>query len=220
MSTPDGGDDPQQWGQQPQYGQQPGGAYPPSGPQQQPYGQPPQYPQQPHYPQQPQDPQQPQWGQQPPTYGQQPGYPLQQPPDGAYPPSWPQQQPMYGQPGQFNYGQPPGAPTEKKSQKGLRTGIGAALVVIAAVAVLGFVTPGFFLTKVFDNQAMQTDVSKILTQNYQIPGVGNVSCPAQQAVTDGNAFDCTVTVAGTPKRVPIKVLGADGRYEVGAPVAK
>ncbi|WP_328616301.1 DUF4333 domain-containing protein [Amycolatopsis sp. NBC_00355] len=112
MSTPYGGNDPQQ----PQYGQQPGGAYPPSGPQEQPqWGQ--QQPQQPPYdpnqpqqpwgqPQQPQQPQQwgqqpggytppqqPQWGQQPPPYGQQPG--------GGYPQSGPQAQPGYGQ-------QPPG----------------------------------------------------------------------------------------------------------------
>jgi hypothetical protein len=109
MSTPYGGNDPQQ----PQYGQQPGGAYPPSGPQEQPqWGQqqPPQQPPydpnqpqqpwgQPQQPQQPQQwgqqpggytpPQQPQWGQQPPPYGQQPG--------GGYPQSGPQAQPGYGQ---------------------------------------------------------------------------------------------------------------------------
>ncbi|MFJ9786898.1 DUF4333 domain-containing protein [Amycolatopsis sp. NPDC101161] len=134
MSTPYGGNDPQQ----PQYGQQPGGAYPPSGPQEQPqWGQqqPPSYDPnqqqqwgQPQQPQQPQQwgqqpggytpPQQPQWGQQPPPYGQQPGggYPQSGPqaqpqygqqPGGAYPQSGPQQQPQYGQqqPGQYDYGQ-------------------------------------------------------------------------------------------------------------------
>ncbi len=134
MSTPYGGNDPQQ----PQYGQQPGGAYPPSGPQEQPqWGQqPPSYDpnqqqwgqqqptqQQPPYGQQPggyTPPQQPQWGQQPPPYGQQPGggYPQsgpqaqpgygQQQPGGGYPQSGPQQQPQYGQQppqGQYDYGQ-------------------------------------------------------------------------------------------------------------------
>ena len=199
MSTPYGGNDPQQWGQQPQYGQQPGGAYPPSGPQpQQPgYGQP-QDPQQ----QWGQQPQQPQWGQQPPPYGQQPG--------GAYPQTGPQQ-----------YGQPPGYPTgEKKSKKGLFIGLGAVVVVLAVIGILGFVTPGFFVTKVFDNTAVQTGVTKILTENYKIPGVTGVTCPPQQPVKDGATFQCTATVAGKAQTVPITVKGADGNYEVGTPTAK
>jgi len=36
------------------------------------------------------------------------------------------------------------------------------VVVLAAVGVLGFVTPGFFVSKVFDASAVQTGVQKIL----------------------------------------------------------
>jgi hypothetical protein len=230
MSTPYGGNDPQQWGQQPQYGQQPGGAYPPSGPlpQQPGYGQP-QGPQHQQYGQPPQ------WGQQP-QYGQQPGNPQQQPqygqpqqeqPGGAYPQSGPQLPQQFGQPGQYDYGQPsgyPGSPQtagEKKSKKGLLIGIIVAVVVVlAAVGVLGFVAPGFFVTKVFDNQAVQTGVTKILTQNYKIAGVTGVTCPAQQEVKDGVTFECTANVAGKPVSVPITVKGTGGNYEVGAPAAQ
>jgi hypothetical protein len=216
MSTPYGGNDPQQWGQQPQYGQQPGGAYPPSGPQ----------PQQPGYGQSQGPQHQQQWGQQP-QYGQQPGYPQQPPqygqpqqeqPGGAYPPQ------QYGQPGQYDYGQPgyPGPPQagEKKSKKGLLIGIVALVVAGALVGVLGFVAPGFFVTKVFDNQAVQTGVTKVLTQNYKIAGVTGVTCPAQQEVKDGLTFECTANVAGKPVRVPITVKGTGGNYEVGTPAAK
>jgi hypothetical protein len=240
MSTPYGGNDPQQWGQQPQYGQQPGGAYPPSGPQpQQPgYGQSPQDPQQQQWgqPQNPQNPQQPQWGQQPPPYGQQPGYPQQpygQPqdqPGGAYPQTGPQQygqpgQGQPGQPGQYDYGQQqpgyPGAPAgEKTSKKGLFIGLGALVAVLIVVGVLGFVAPAFFVTKVFDNAAVQTGVQKILTENYKIEGVTAVTCPAEQEVKDGVTFECTATVAGKTQTVPITVKGADGNYEVGTPAAK
>jgi hypothetical protein len=221
MSTPYGDNDPQQRGQQPQYGQQPGGAYPPSGPQpQQPgYGQP-QDPQQQQWgqPQQPQSPQQPQWGQQPPQYGQQPGYP-----PSAYPQTGPQQQ-QPGQPGQYDYGQQqpgypgaPGAGGEKKSKKGLLIGIGAAVVVIAVVGILGFVAPGFFVTKVFDNTAVQTGVTKILTENYKINGVKDVVCPADKEVKDGITFECTASVAGKTVKVPVTVKGSSGDYQVGAP---
>ncbi|WP_037319774.1 DUF4333 domain-containing protein [Amycolatopsis orientalis] len=262
MSTPYGGNDPQQqpqWGQQPGYGQQPGGAQPPSGPQQQPqWGQQPQYDpsqtqqqqpqwgqqpapydpaqQQPGYPQSgPQqqpgyDPsqtqqQQPQWGQQP-QYGQQPGYPQsgpqQQP---GYPQSGPQQQPQYGgqQPGQYDYGQgqfqgTQGEAQDKpKSKKGLFIGIGALVVIIAAVGVLGFVTPGWFNTQVFNNTQMQTDVQKLLTETYQIPNVSAVSCPAGKEVKDGVKFTCTATIDGKPQEVPITVKGDTGNYEVSPP---
>ncbi|EOD69209.1 DUF4333 domain-containing protein [Amycolatopsis vancoresmycina] len=102
MSTPYGGNDPQQ----PQYGQQPGGGYPPSGPQEQPqWGQ---QPQQPSY-----DPNQQQWGQpQQPQYGQQPGgyAPPPQPQWGQQPqqPSYAPNQQQWGQPQQPQYGQQPG----------------------------------------------------------------------------------------------------------------
>jgi len=259
MSTPYGGNDPQQ----PQYGQQPGGAYPPSGPQEQPqWGQqqqPPPDPNQqqqwgqPQQPQQPQQwgqqpggytpPQQPQWGQQPPPYGQQPGGgypqsgPQQQPqygqqPGGAYPQSGPQQQPQYGQqppgpPGQYDYGQQfPGATPapegEKpaKSKKGLLIGIIVLVVVVAAVGVLGFVTPGFFKTQVFNNTQMQTDVQKLLTDTYKIDGVTGVTCPAEQKVEDGAKFECTATIAGKPQQIPITVKGDGGNYEVSPPASK
>ena len=164
MSTPYGGNDPQQ----PQYGQQPGGAYPPSGPQEQPqWGQqppqqdpsqqqPPQWgqPQQPQYGQQPggyTPPQQPQWGQQPPPqygqpqYGQQPGgaYPQSGPqaqpqygqqPGGAYPQSGPQQQPQYGQQ-PGQFGQFPGAPAPEGEQQA-KSKKGLLIGIGAAVAVV------------------------------------------------------------------------------------
>lgn len=238
MSTPYGGsNDPQQqppWEQQPQYGQQPGGAYPPSGPQEQQgppsgqqWAQPPWGPQ--HQPQQPQQwgqpqqqpgypPQQPQWGQQPPPYGQQPG--------GAYPQSGPQVQPQYGQqPGQYDYGQfpgtaQPGGEQPAKSKKGLFIGIGALVVVVAVVCFLGFVTPGFFKTEVFNSTQMQTDVQKLLTDTYKIDGVTSVTCPAQQEVKDGTKFECTATINGKQQQVPITVKGSGGNYEVSPPVSK
>jgi hypothetical protein len=71
--------------------------------------------------------------------------------------------------------------------------------------------------RVFDPRAMQADVKKILTETYQVAGVGEVLCPANQAVKDGNTFSCTVEVDGEGKTVTITVTGEDGRYEVGAP---
>lgn len=139
---------PQQPGPYGEYPQQPGqGGYPQSGgfPQQgAPYGQP-EYGQpgygQPAYGQ-------PAYGQPPygqPEYGQQ-GF-AGQPPYGGYGQQYPQQ------PGGFG-GPPP--PPEKKNKAGLWAGIAVGVVVILALALTGFVVPGFFLSDDSDDSGGTT----------------------------------------------------------------
>ncbi|KOX27997.1 hypothetical protein ADK67_13010 [Saccharothrix sp. NRRL B-16348] len=223
---PSGGNDPQpQWGQQ----QQPyGGGYPgtPSGgfPAQQPnpYGQP--------------DPSQQQWGQQP---GQQP-YTQQYP--AGYDPNNPQSNPygqpqqgqfgqqpgQFGQPGQpGQYGQQPGQfgqpgqygqqPPPKKSSAVLWVVVALVVLVVAAVGITGFVAPGFFNTKVFDQAAVQSGVVGVLKDDYKISDVESATCPAEQEVKPNTTFECTVKVGGKDKTVKITVKTEDGEYEVGQP---
>ncbi|GAA3058850.1 DUF4333 domain-containing protein [Actinokineospora globicatena] len=213
---PSGGQDPQQqWGQQP-YGQPsgtPSGGFPAQGypQQQQPgypgYGQPGQagQPQQPQY-----DPtqQQPQYGDPNQQYGygqQQPGYP------GGYG-QQPQQQ--YGQ-----YQQYPGSPPpQKKGGVWIWVLVTTVVVIAGAVAVLGFITPGWFNKKVFDVNAVQDGVKMILTDKYSIDGVESVSCPGQQEVKKDNQFSCEVTIGGEKKTVRVTVRNAtNGEYEVAPP---
>lgn len=66
----------------------------------------------------------------PPPYGRPPG------PPGPYPPPWWQQQ----HPGP--YGQPPGPPTRRT---GVIVAVVAVIVLVGALAITGFVAPGFFL---------------------------------------------------------------------------
>lgn len=207
---PAGGNDPQQqWGQQP--GQQPYGSPQapgtPSGgfPSQGGYGQPPQYGQQP---------QQPYGG-----YGQQP---TQQQPYGGYGQQPTQQQPYspYGQQPQSAY---PGVPPKKKSSAWIWIITAVVVLAIAAVGVLGFVTPGFFNSKVFDESALEGDngVRKILTANYDKPAnkIEKVDCPANQEVKKDTTFLCTVKFNDNPNEqvVDVKVLDDNGTYEVGPP---
>ncbi|WP_216204711.1 DUF4333 domain-containing protein [Amycolatopsis aidingensis] len=227
MSTPYGGNDPQQWGQQPYGSGDPSG--PPSGGfpgQPQPgYGQP-GYGQ----PGQPGQPppgygQQPGYGQ-PPGYGQQPppGYPQQQPPGYGQPPYGQQPPPGYGQPGQFDYGQqpygqPPGG-QPGKSNKGLWFTIGGVVVVIALAAVALFVWPGWAMPgKTFDNAAMERDIQNLISDNYPVQGaVESVSCPADQPVKEGHTFECDITIGGQQQKVSITVVDeAEGKYEVAMP---
>jgi hypothetical protein len=239
---PPGGNDPQQpWGQQPTYGgPQPGsGDFPAQQPgygQPQPYGQPPAY--------QPPPGQHPGYGQPPPGYGQpdpnqpspygqpdpnqpqpygQPD-PNQQPygqPQYGQPPQQYPGQPPYGQyPGQQPYGQQPGGfpgPGAPPKKRGMLWAIVAVVVVlVAAVAVLGFVTPGWFNKKVLDQTAMQDGVSNILKTDYKL-NVTGVTCPANESVSVGNTFTCTATIDGQQKQVQITVKTSDGQYQVAQP---
>jgi Domain of unknown function (DUF4333) len=209
---PGGGNDPQQpWGQQPQqpYGghpQSPAGGFPapgtgtPSGgfPSQGGYGQ-----QQPYG-----QPEAPYGG-----YGQQP-----QQPYGGYG----QQQPYspYGQqPGGY-----PGAPARKKGNAWIWIVVAVIVLAAGAVAILGFVTPGFFNKKVFDESALEGNdgVKKVLTNNYGVPAdqIQQVDCPANEEVKQGRKFSCTVKLGGdNPKEqvVDITVRNDSGEYEVGTP---
>jgi hypothetical protein len=201
--------DPQQGGQpgygQPGYGQ-PGYGHPGYG---QPAGQGQPDQGQPGYGQQA-------YGQ--PGYGQQPGYDQQ-----GY------GQAGYGQPGQapaqfgaqpsWGAGYPslpdPPAPGRRSPLPWILTGI--AVVVLGAVLVLGFVTPGFFVTRVFDAGALQSGVQRVLTDDYGIEGVTGVTCGEDIQVTAGATFQCQATVDGETLDVPVRVTSDDGNYEVGRP---
>jgi hypothetical protein len=213
MSTPYGGNDPQQWGQQPYGSGTPAGGFPGQQPG---YGQQPQYGR-PDYGQQPGPGQggpgyeqpgygQPAYGQ--PQYGQGAGYPQQ--------PQYGQQPQQYGQPGygQQQYGQP--GDGGKKSNKGLWIAIAAVVVVIGVLAVLLFVAPGWAVRTTFDNTQMEQDVARVLG-GYDIGQVESVSCPSGQEVTDGATFQCQAVVDGQQRSIPITVKGSDGDYQVGYP---
>jgi uncharacterized protein DUF4333 len=124
---------------------------------------------------------------------------------------------------QQQWGGAPGYPPLPDGQK--RSGGGSKLpwiivavvvVVLAAVGVLGFVTPGFFVTKVFDATAVQQGVQKILSDNYQVTATA-VTCPQNVKVASGASFECQATVDGAQKKVPITVTSNSGDYQVGRP---
>lgn len=144
--------------------------YPPQG-NYPPQGGVPQYPQQGGYP-----PQQPQYGQQ---YPQQGGYPQQQ-----YP-----QQGQYG-PGTGGFGGPP----PKKSKTGLWIGLGAGVLVIAAVAVTGFVAPGFFLSKKTDNAAAKPPAAPSAT-------VAPPSAPSTSPSSSGSSTSTDPAVAAAAAKL-------------------
>lgn len=190
-----------QFGQQAPYGAQPGQAY--GQPGQQPYGQAPHGQQQAGQPSPWAAQQQGGWGQ--PGAGQETTPQWAGRPDGQQP--WAQ-----GHPAQPDAAGAGGA----RNRMPLIIGGVAAVVVLAVVAVLGFVSPGFFNTRVLDAAAVQSGVQQVLTQDYDLE-VQSVTCPEGQQVVPDATFECTAVVDGDQVTVPIKITTADGNYEVGRP---
>jgi hypothetical protein len=167
--------------------------------------------------------------QQPGQYGQQPGQPGQY---GQYG----QQPGQYGQYGQQpdQYGQQPGqqyspyssSGTAEGSKKSLGVIFGVvgllAVLVVAAVLVLGFWKPGFFVTTKLDVNAAQTGVAQILSDEangYGAKNVKDVKCNngSSPTVKKGDTFDCEVSIDGTKRQVTVTFQDDSGTYEVGRP---
>jgi hypothetical protein len=170
-------------------------------PQTEQYGQPPQYGQ-------------PQYGQ-PGQYAQQPDYSAQGQP------------PQYGQPGQYGqfspYGQP-GAEQSSKRSLAVIGGVvgGLAAIIVAAVLVLGFWKPGFFVTTKLDVGRAQAGVQQVLTDEtngYGAKNVKDVKCNNGQSpkVKKGDTFNCEVSIDGTKRQVTVTFQDDNGTYEVGRP---
>ncbi len=71
--------------------------------------------------------------------------------------------------------------------------------------------------KVLDSTSVQDGVRRVLTESYQLAGVESVTCPPNQPVTVGYAFDCAASVGGKEQQVTITVKTEQGEYEVGVP---
>jgi len=140
-------------------------------------------------------------GRAPGPYGDEPQYGWQP----QYEPSWNQDYPTR-----------PRKSARERGRQRLLVVVVAALVAVVVI-VLGFVTPGWFVTRVFDAGAVQAGVAKVLTEDYATEGVADVRCPQNVQVSAGATFSCDATIDGDPVTVPITVTDDRGGYQVGRP---
>lgn len=92
-----------------------------------------------------------------------------------------------------------------------------ALALAASVSVLGFVNPGLFVTRVFDDDALQDGVRLVLERDFHLAQVTELQCPSSQPVQPHTVFLCAVRINGAPSTVPVVVQDKAGRYAVGRP---
>ncbi|MEV5298631.1 DUF4333 domain-containing protein [Amycolatopsis methanolica] len=146
------------------------------------------------------------WNQQ---TGQAQHQPAPGPGTGPQPQQGGQWQPSYGGFGAFGKQKP------KRSKKPFL--IGAAVVVLLGGGGVGAWLLGAFQGDTLDQAAVQDGVVKILREDFGEGDVKNAQCPEDQPVRTGATFECTVTVAGQPKKVTVRVLNDQAQYEVGMP---
>jgi hypothetical protein len=89
-------------------------------------------------------------------------------------------------------------------------------VTLTVLAVLGFVTPGYFVRPLFETASLQAGVGTVLRDDYRIAAVA-VACPAEVPVQADLRFSCNALVDGRQVPVSVRVLTAEGRYEVSRP---
>ncbi len=143
-----------------------------------------------------------------PAYGQTGPLPVQTGPA-------PYGQPPYGQPPQ------PGQPGEAKSgpSTALKAIIGSLITVLVVgglLAFTAFIAPGW-APKTLSQSGAEDGVKQILTKNYLVEKLSNVSCPSGERVKEGNSFDCTVTIEGRQQKVTLTFIDNKGGFEVGPP---
>jgi Domain of unknown function (DUF4333) len=93
----------------------------------------------------------------------------------------------------------------------------SVLALLTMVGILGFITPGFFVTKVFDQAAVQNGVRSVLINDYRLRDVGEVLCPAGQRVVPARDFICVARVNNSPAQVRVVIRDSSGQYQVSRP---
>jgi hypothetical protein len=151
---------------------------------------------------------------------QQPAWGGQGNPGGQATQHW--QPPVDQGPGQWGGGGAGYPPLPNQPRSGGRSAlpfiiIGIVVVVLAIVAVLLFVAPGFLVNRVFDTPALQQGVQQVLTNDYGLQ-VESVTCGQGIRVDQGATFQCDAVVDGAPVKVPVTVTSSDGAYQVGRPL--
>lgn len=101
--------------------------------------------------------------------------------------------------------------------------IGLFVQVVAAVVwLVGFRTPGYFVTSRVDVNEVEVGVTQVLTDEvtgYGISNVKDVVCNKNQnpVARKGDSFACTFSIHGVQRQVTVTFLDDNGSYQVDRP---
>jgi hypothetical protein len=110
---------------------------------------------------------------------------------------------------------PPSLSTGRPRRSVSRWCLAAVGVAVGVGSVLGFVNPGFLVTRRLDQTVVQEQVRTALHRDYQLSDVGPVTCPANLKAVPGRSFVCVAAVGDRQVRVPVLVQDRKGHLRVG-----
>ncbi|GAB3552541.1 hypothetical protein J2S53_001445 [Actinopolyspora lacussalsi] len=111
-----------------------------------------------------------------------------------------------------------GAPEGRRRRRAWPWLLGSVILLSAlVVAVLGFVTPGWFHRTVLEADSVQQGVRQIARDSYGVDGIESVTCPKGEPVRAGHSFTCEMRVGGVTKNVRVVIRDEKGTYAVGRP---
>ncbi|HLR99484.1 DUF4333 domain-containing protein [Mycolicibacillus parakoreensis] len=97
-----------------------------------------------------------------------------------------------------------------------------SLAMAAAILLLGFWKPGYFVSTRLDIDEVAAGVQRILADDatgYGLAAATVTSCNGGRSptITVGLSFTCEVSVDGAPRTVVVTIEDAEGTYGVSAP---
>lgn len=147
--------------------------------------------------------------------------PQQQPqlqyPDGSAPfsPGMPLQPPPFGPSEPAPEPQPEQSPKKGKAlAAALITGAAVALLAVPAGVAIGWL---MHEGQYFEQAAVESEVGRVLADDYGLAEVSEVSCPAEVKAEQGTAFECTYVLNDAQQSVPVTVASEDGQLLIGSP---
>lgn len=126
-------------------------------------------------------------------------------------------------PADQNRGSPTSRPKQQSTRRRKLVGIGTAVLVVEAVALLiGVLMLDTFKTTELDVNRAEQGVAQILTDTisgYGVTNISNLKCNngVNPPVRKDNTFKCDATVDGRQRQVTVVFVDDDGTYEVGSP---
>ncbi|WP_293694293.1 DUF4333 domain-containing protein [uncultured Agrococcus sp.] len=97
------------------------------------------------------------------------------------------------------------------------------ILITAAIAAIVFIPGGWLIgwfgaeSGTMDSGAIAGEVQRVLTDDYGLAEVQDVTCPDEVRPEQGTTFQCTFSWDGTEQSVPVTVGSSDGQLLVGTP---
>lgn len=99
-------------------------------------------------------------------------------------------------------------------------GLLLGVLVLGGGVILFLFWQGTFTTYVMDDGKVEDGVAEVLQDpedGFGIASVSSVDCPTDQEIIVKATFNCTASIDGEERQIPVDVLNEDGDFRVNQP---